>query len=123
MTIKKIGCSLILLILFLSNSLINAETKAVDPQILSAVQNQIDKEKKYGYSDFALVDVVNGTNKVCLIYTAKNEMFEPDSQFLSAYTVSKGSSGDWIYVGSKTVSHSSDKDLETIKSWAADSVE
>ncbi len=123
MKMHIMGYSIIILLMLFADSIINAETKAVDPQILSAVQKQIDKEKKFGYDDFTLVDAINGNNKSCLIYTAVNEMFEPDSKFLSAYTVSKSLSGEWIYVGSKTISYSSQKDLEMIRSWAEQSVQ
>jgi hypothetical protein len=113
---------LIQLIILNARDFVKAEPQEVKPEILSAVQNQIDKEKKFGYDNFDLLDVVKGKNKVCLIYSATNETFEPDSKFLSGYTVSKSSSGQWIYVGSKTISYSSEQDLGKIKFWAQESI-
>ena len=110
------------LIFLISSGFVGSESLEVKPEILSAVQNQIDKEKKFGYDDFVLLDAVHGNNKVCLIYSAINKTFEPDPKFLSGYTVSKSASGKWIYVGSKTVSYSNEQDLEKIKSWAQESV-
>lgn len=118
----KVIFLLIPLIFLINNNFVVAEPMEVQPEILSAVQNQIDKEKKFGYDDFVLLDAVHGNNKVCLIYSAINKTFEPDSKFLSGYTVSKSASGQWICVGSKTVSYSNEQDLEKIKSWAEESV-
>jgi len=113
---------LIPLIFLINNSFVVAQPMEVQPEILSAVQDQIDKEKKFGYDEFVLLDAVHGNNKVCLIYSTTNKTFEPDSKFLSGYTVSKSVSGQWIYVGSKTVSYSSEQDLEKINSWAQESI-
>ena len=118
----KVIFLLIPLIFLINNSFVVAEPLEVDPEILSAVQDQIDKEKKFGYDDFILLDAVHGNDKVCLIYSTTNITFEPDSKFLSGYIVSKSASGKWIYVGSKTVSYSNEQDLDKIKSWAQESV-
>lgn len=122
MKLIKLILLLIPLIFVIKNGFVNAEPLEVKPETLSAVQNQIDKEKKFGYEDFVLLDVKRGSSKVCLIYFATNKTFEPDSKFLSGYTVSKSASGQWIYVGSKTVSYSNEQDLEKIKLWAEESV-
>jgi len=118
----KVIFLLIPLIFLINDSFVVVEPLEVDPEILSAVQDHIDKEKKFGYDDFVLLDAVHGNNKVCLIYSAINKTFEPEPKFLSGYTVSKSAPGKWIYVGSKTVSYSNEQDLEKIKSWAQESV-
>jgi len=118
----KVIFLIIPLIFLIMDEIVHAESLELQPEILSAVQDQIDKEKKFGYDEFVLLDVVHGNNKVFLIYSAINKTFEPDSKFLSGYTVSKSTSGQWIYVGSKTVSYSNEQDLDKIKSWAQESV-
>ena len=118
----KVIFLLIPLIFLINNSFVVAAPLEVDPEILSAVQNQIDKEKKFGYDDFVLLDAVHGNDKVCLIYSATNKTLEPDSKFLSGYIVSTNSSAQWMYESSKTVSYSNEQDLEKIKSWAQESV-
>ncbi len=37
---------------------LNAQTTEIEPEILEAVQNQIDKEKKFGYDNFSLIYVI-----------------------------------------------------------------
>lgn len=102
---------------------LNAQTTEIEPEILEAVQNQIDKEKKFGYDNFSLIYVTKGgDDKIRLLYTTANSTLDPGSKFISGYTVTKSITGQWYYVGSKTVSYSNNKDLENMKSWADDIV-
>lgn len=119
--------TLLLLLVFIFTFVVGqistlAESYKISPEVMEAVQKQIDKEKIFGYDGFSLVYVVEGDSNISLVYTVTNSTLDPESKYLSGYTVSKISSGEWVYVGSKTISYSNETDLEKMKSWADQNV-
>lgn len=96
-----------------------ARPTAPDAAVLAAVQGQIEKEQRFGYTNFALVHTAHaGASKVRLVYTTDNHAVDPRStKYLTGFTVTRNA-GQWFYVGSRKVAYRTSDDLTKMRSWA-----
>ena len=96
-----------------------AQPMEVEAEVLEAVQPQIEKEKTFGYADFNLLYAARGgNNKIRLVYSTADARLDSNmTKYLTGFTVTRNF-GQWLYVGSRTVSYLTEKDFANMKSWA-----